>query len=41
MNLANAGLGAASHLCGMLFMNAIQTEFTTIPYKGTGPAMNG
>jgi tripartite-type tricarboxylate transporter receptor subunit TctC len=24
----------------MLFMSAIQTEFTTIPYKGTGPAMN-
>jgi len=36
---ANAGLGAASHLCGMLFMAAIQTELTTIPYKGTGPAM--
>lgn len=40
VNLANAGLGAASHLCGMLFMTAIQTDFTTIPYKGTGPAMN-
>ena len=37
---ANAGLGAASHLCGMLFMYAIQTDLTTIPYKGTGPAMN-
>jgi tripartite-type tricarboxylate transporter receptor subunit TctC len=37
---ANAGLGAASHLCGMLFMSAIQTELTTVPYKGTGPAMN-
>lgn len=40
VNLANAGIGAASHLCGMLFMSALQTEFTTIPYKGTGPAMN-
>lgn len=40
VNMANAGLGAASHLCGMLFMSALQTEFTTIPYKGTGPAMN-
>ncbi len=37
---ANAGLGAASHLCGMLFMSAIQTDFTTVPYKGTAPAMN-
>lgn len=36
---ANAGVGAASHLCGMLLMTAIQTDVTTIPYKGTGPAM--
>jgi len=40
VNLANAGVGSASHLCGMLFMSAIQTDLTTIPYKGTGPAMN-
>jgi tripartite-type tricarboxylate transporter receptor subunit TctC len=40
MSLANAGIGAASHLCGMLFMSAIQTELLTVPYKGTGPAMN-
>jgi tripartite-type tricarboxylate transporter receptor subunit TctC len=39
ITLANAGLGAASHLCGMLFMSAIQTELMTIPYNGTGPAM--
>jgi tripartite-type tricarboxylate transporter receptor subunit TctC len=37
---ANAGLGSASHLCGMLFMRAIDTDLTTLPYKGTGPAMN-
>jgi tripartite-type tricarboxylate transporter receptor subunit TctC len=37
---ANAGVGSASHLCGMLFMSAIGTELTTVPYKGTGPAMN-
>jgi tripartite-type tricarboxylate transporter receptor subunit TctC len=36
---ANAGIGAASHLCGMLFMSAIQADVTTVPYKGTGPAM--
>ncbi len=36
---ANAGVGAASHLCGMLFMSALQTPLTTVPYKGTGPAM--
>lgn len=38
-NLANAGLGAASHLCGMLFQQAVGQELTTIPYKGTGPAL--
>jgi tripartite-type tricarboxylate transporter receptor subunit TctC len=37
---ANAGIGAASHLCGMLFMTAIETDITTVPYKGTAPAMN-
>jgi tripartite-type tricarboxylate transporter receptor subunit TctC len=37
---ANAGIGAASHLCGMLFMSAIQAQLTTVPYKGTAPAMN-
>jgi len=37
---ANAGLGSASFLCGLLFMSAIQTDFTMVPYKGTGPAMN-
>ncbi len=37
---ANAGIGAASHLCGMLFMSAIQTDVLTVPYKGTAPAMN-
>ena len=40
VSYANAGIGAASHLCGMLFMSAIQTEMLTVPYKGTGPAMN-
>ena len=40
LTYANAGLGAASHLCGLLFMTAIQTDFTTVPYKGTAPAMN-
>ena len=39
VTLANAGIGAASHLCGMLFMSAIGTPLITVPYKGTGPAM--
>ena len=39
VNYANAGIGAASHLCGMLFMSAIQTDVTTVPFSGTAPAM--
>jgi tripartite-type tricarboxylate transporter receptor subunit TctC len=39
INLANAGLGAVSHLCGMLFMQAIGSEFTSVPFQGTAPAM--
>ena len=37
---AQAGIGSASYLCGLLFMNTIGTDFTQVPYKGTGPAMN-
>jgi tripartite-type tricarboxylate transporter receptor subunit TctC len=40
VSYANAGIGAASHLCGMLFMSATQLDLLTVPYKGTGPAMN-
>ncbi|MCQ4630101.1 tripartite tricarboxylate transporter substrate binding protein BugD [Shinella sp. CPCC 100929] len=39
VTVANAGIGAASHLCGMMLMSAMQTQFVTVPYKGTGPAM--
>jgi len=40
VSLANAGLGAVSHLCGLLFMSQVGVELNTIPYSGTGPAMN-
>jgi len=40
VSLANAGLGAVSHLCGLLFQSQLGVELNTIPYKGTGPAMN-
>jgi len=36
---ANAGIGSASQLCGMLLMDALKTQMTTVPYQGTGPAM--
>jgi len=40
VNLAHAGLGAVSHLCGVLLRQAIGVDLTTVPYQGTGPAMN-
>ena len=40
VSYANAGIGAASHLCGLLFMQAVGVDILTVPYKGTGPAMN-
>ena len=39
INLGNAGVGSASHLCGLLFQNAMKVDMTPVPYKGTGPAM--
>jgi tripartite-type tricarboxylate transporter receptor subunit TctC len=39
LNLANAGVGAASHLCGLLLMKAVDVPMTTVPFRGTGPAM--
>jgi tripartite-type tricarboxylate transporter receptor subunit TctC len=39
INLGNAGLGAASHLCGLMFQQAVKIDMTTVPYKGTAPAM--
>ena len=39
INLANAGLGAASHLCGLLLQSSLKTDMQTVPYKGTAPAM--
>ncbi len=38
INLAHAGLGAVSHLCGMVFRQAVGVDLTTVPYSGTGPA---
>jgi tripartite-type tricarboxylate transporter receptor subunit TctC len=40
VNLAHAGLGAVSHLCGMVLRQAVGVELTTVPYQGTAPAMN-
>lgn len=40
VNYGHAGIGSASHLCGLLFFSTLQTQVTTVPYKGSGPAMN-
>ena len=42
LNIAHAGLGSASHLCGLMWQSAIGAKdaMTTIPYGGTAPAMN-
>ena len=40
INLANAGLGAVSQLCGMMFERAIGVKLTAVPFQGTAPAMN-
>lgn len=39
VSLANAGLGAVSQLCGLLFEEAVKVKMTSIPYQGTGPAL--
>lgn len=39
VNLAHAGPGSASHLCGLLLQQGLGIDLTTIPYGGTGPAM--
>jgi len=39
INLAHAGVGSASHLCGLLFQSTLKVEMVAVPYKGTGPAM--
>ena len=42
LNLAHAGLGSASHLCGLMWQSALKLDksMTTIAYRGTAPAMN-
>ena len=39
INIGNAGVGSASHLCGLLYQSATKTEMTPVPYKGTAPAI--
>ena len=42
LNIAHAGLGSASHLCGLMWQSRLQAAeaMVTIPFGGTAPAMN-
>ncbi len=42
LNIAHAGLGSASHLCGLMWQSRINASeaMVTIPFGGTAPAMN-
>lgn len=40
INVAHAGIGSGSHLCGLMLTQALGTSFTYVAYRGTGPAMN-
>lgn len=40
VSLAHAGVGSASHLCGLAMMQALDVQLNEIPYKGTAPALN-
>jgi tripartite-type tricarboxylate transporter receptor subunit TctC len=39
INISNAGVGTASHLCGLLLMSQLKLRLTMVPYKGAAPAM--
>jgi tripartite-type tricarboxylate transporter receptor subunit TctC len=39
-NVAHAGIGSGSHLCGLMLGQALGTSFNFVPYRGTGPALN-
>jgi tripartite-type tricarboxylate transporter receptor subunit TctC len=40
LTFGNVGLGSASQLCGLMFMNTTDTKLTPVYYKGGGPALN-
>jgi tripartite-type tricarboxylate transporter receptor subunit TctC len=40
LNFANAGIGSTSNLCEVLMKSSLAANWTSISYKGTGPALN-
>src|SRR5882757_1419786 len=37
--VGNAGMGSITHVAGLVFQNATDTQLQFVPYRGTGPAM--
>ena len=37
--MASSGMGSATHLCAMLFQEALGVPITMVQYKGAGPAV--
>ena len=40
ISMGHAGIGSASHLCSLMFMDALDVKLTLVPYKGAAPALN-
>jgi tripartite-type tricarboxylate transporter receptor subunit TctC len=40
VNQAHAGIGSVSHTTGLLFNSVVGVKTQSVPYRGTGPAMN-
>ncbi len=40
LSMGHAGIGSASHLCSLMFMDALGVKLTLVPYKGAAPALN-
>jgi len=40
IKFGHGGTGTNSHMCGLLIQQALGVTFTSVPYRGTGPAMN-
>ena len=39
VTIGNAGQGSITHVAGLVFQNATGTQLQSVPYRGTGPAM--
>ena len=39
VKLAHAGIGSSSHLCGLLLQSELKLSITTVPYRGSAPAV--